>query len=76
MLLHPPNTEENAPEEEVPENLKTLDQYLSEKVSKVKMSTSVRKANEGSDESQWKNAVVFVKEEDDLVVGKVIFTIY
>jgi hypothetical protein len=67
----PVTEENNAEEENAPENLKTLDQYLSEKVSKVKMSTSVRKANEGADESQWKNAVVLVKEEDDLVVGKV-----
>ncbi len=71
-----PETNENSPEEEKEvENLKTLDQYLSEKVSNAKMSTSVRKANEGADESQWKNAVVLVKEEEDLVVGKVSFTI-
>lgn len=58
-------------EEKEVENLKTLDQYLSETMSSTKVNTSVRKANEGTDESQWKNAVVLVKEDQDLVVGKV-----
>jgi plasminogen activator inhibitor 1 RNA-binding protein len=60
-------------EEKEEENLKTLDQYLSEKASSLKADAPVRKANEGTDESQWKNAVLLVKEDEDLVAGKVKF---
>ena len=67
------DSEETQVPEEPVEVLKTLDQYLSE-VSTTKKVTEapVRRANEGSDDSQWKNTVVLVKEEEDLFAGKVI----
>ncbi|KAI9320979.1 hypothetical protein BX666DRAFT_1875521 [Dichotomocladium elegans] len=48
------------------EDVKTLDEYLAEKANKslgVAL-PEARKANEGSDDSQWKNAVAFVKQEE------------
>ncbi|KNC99453.1 hypothetical protein, variant [Spizellomyces punctatus DAOM BR117] len=53
--------EENKEPEEV---LKTLDQYLAEK-NKRAAELNVRKANEGADDAQWKDAVVLKKEEDE-----------
>ncbi|KAJ3049291.1 hypothetical protein HK097_009702 [Rhizophlyctis rosea] len=73
--------EENAPagdaaaaEPETPkepeEVLKTLDQYFAEvQAKKGAQEANVRKANEGADESQWKDAVAFVKEEEDYFIG-------
>jgi plasminogen activator inhibitor 1 RNA-binding protein len=58
------------------ENLKTLGQYLAEK-STVKSAAlgerEVRKANEGSDDAKWKDAVVLEKEEEVFYAGKVIY---
>ncbi|KAJ3029033.1 hypothetical protein HDV00_009807 [Rhizophlyctis rosea] len=53
------------------EVLKTLDQYFAEREAKKGAAdVAVRKANEGADESQWKDAVVFQKEEEDYFIGK------
>lgn len=57
--------------EEPDENTKTLDEYLSEKKdssNKFRLDRG-RQANEGSDDSQWKNTVVYKKEEDSYFVG-------
>lgn len=53
------------------EVLKTLDQYFAEvQAKKGAQEANVRKANEGADESQWKDAVVFEKkEEEEYFVG-------
>ncbi|KAI8851301.1 hypothetical protein BC829DRAFT_415303 [Chytridium lagenaria] len=54
--------EEVAPEPE--EKLKTLEEYLAEvAAAKPVAAAAVRKANEGSDDSQWKDAVVLAKAE-------------
>ncbi|KAI8071302.1 hypothetical protein BC940DRAFT_294100 [Gongronella butleri] len=66
-----PEPEVAAPEPE--ENVKTLDEYLAEKASKgLKVSLpEARKANEGSDEGKWKEAVAFTKaEEPDFLPAK------
>ncbi|KAI9094933.1 hypothetical protein DFS34DRAFT_595435 [Phlyctochytrium arcticum] len=53
-------TEEKKEPEEV---LKTLEQYFAE-LAKPSAATNIRKANEGADDSQWKDAVVLKKEEE------------
>ncbi|RHZ46094.1 hypothetical protein Glove_634g12 [Diversispora epigaea] len=69
--------DETANEEPVPiveEEVKTFDEYLAEKAQKsLDISLpEVRKANEGADDSQWKDAVPLEKddEEDMLFAGK------
>ncbi|KAJ3106799.1 hypothetical protein HDU97_005506 [Phlyctochytrium planicorne] len=55
------------------EELQTLEEYLAEKAAtKVKVDATVpaRRANEGSDESQWKDAVLLKKDESDYFVAK------
>ncbi|KAI9322520.1 hypothetical protein BX666DRAFT_1895743 [Dichotomocladium elegans] len=60
--------EENTAAEpvEAEEQVKTLDEYLAEKAAKSLKVTlpEARKANEGSETSEWNNAVAFVKEEE------------
>ncbi|KAJ3282977.1 hypothetical protein HK104_010617 [Borealophlyctis nickersoniae] len=64
-----PAEEEVAKEPE--EVLKTLDQYVAEvEAKKAAAALNVRKPNEGADDSQWKDAVVLKKEEEDFFVGK------
>lgn len=51
---------------EAEEKVKTLEEYLAEKANKS-LNVSLpeaRKANEGSDDNKWENAVAFVKEEE------------
>ncbi|KAL1936581.1 hypothetical protein VTP01DRAFT_715 [Rhizomucor pusillus] len=57
-----PVKEAAEPEEQV----KTLDEYLAEKANKsLKVSLpEARKANEGTDDSKWKDAVAFTKQEE------------
>lgn len=55
-------SEENKEPEEV---FKTLDQYFAEK-AKPAAEVSIRRANEGADEAQWKDAVVLKKEDEEL----------
>lgn len=59
--------------EEPEENTKTLEEYLAEKKDSAKKFRldQGRKANEGSDESQWKNTVELKKEETSYFSGKV-----
>lgn len=56
------------------EVVKTLDEYLAEKANKslnVNL-PEARKANEGSDDTKWKDTVAFVKsEEPELFATKV-----
>jgi plasminogen activator inhibitor 1 RNA-binding protein len=68
----------DAPEEtrrfgnqEAEDNTKTLEEYLADRKSKPLQLPEVRKANEGSNDSQWKESVVLEKEEDSYFVGKV-----
>lgn len=51
---------------EAEEKVKTLEEYLAEKANKsLKVSLpEARKANEGSEDKKWENAVAFVKEEE------------
>lgn len=66
------NNNAEAPEEV--EVVKTLEEYLAEKASlkSTKTSASIRKPNEGVDESKWKGAVPLERkeEEDPLFAGK------
>lgn len=58
--------------EESEENTKTLEEYLQEKKSAQNFRVQeTRKANEGVDDGEWKNAVVLEKEEDLYFAGKV-----
>jgi plasminogen activator inhibitor 1 RNA-binding protein len=51
--------------EEQAEKVKTLDEYLAEKASlKPRNLPAPRKANEGSDNSEWKNAKPLEKKEE------------
>lgn len=63
-----PAAEEAAAAEaaEAEEKVKTLEEYLAEKANKsLKVSLpEARKANEGSDDKKWENAVAFVKEDE------------
>lgn len=61
-----PIEEEKKEDEEPVEVQKTLEEYLAEK--KKLGADAARKANEGSDDSQWKDAVVLKKEEEDFFV--------
>ncbi|KAI7870716.1 hypothetical protein BDF14DRAFT_1402041 [Spinellus fusiger] len=56
---------EVATPEEPEEVVKTLDEYLAEKAAKALIVAlpESRKANEGSDDTKWKNSVAFVKTE-------------
>ncbi|KAJ3130714.1 hypothetical protein HK101_004968, partial [Irineochytrium annulatum] len=55
-----------APAPEPEENFKTLEQYIAEReASKPAPAVTARKANEGSDDAQWKDAVVVHKKEED-----------
>lgn len=58
-------------DEAAEENFKTLDQYLKEKKDVHVPTLQPRKPNEGSDDSQWKDAVALQKEEDNYFIGKV-----
>ena len=63
-------------EDEEEDNTVTLDQYLAQKKqtsAELPKLEGIRKANEGSDESLWKNAVHNGKanEEENYFVGKV-----
>ncbi|CAG8464156.1 3774_t:CDS:10 [Acaulospora colombiana] len=64
----------DAPVVEQEESFKTLDEYRAEKAPKAQVATlpEARKANEGVDDSQWKDAVPLEKdeEEDVLFAGK------
>lgn len=63
--------ERRTPREEEPdENTKTLDEYLKEKEATKFRLDQGRQANEGSDDSQWKNTVVFKKDEDAYFIGR------
>lgn len=54
-----------------------MDEYLEEKKAAQNFRLQEqRKANEGSDDSQWKGTVPLQKEEDVFFVGKVIFAVY
>jgi plasminogen activator inhibitor 1 RNA-binding protein len=56
--------------EESEESTKTLEEYLDEKKASQNFRLQQqRKANEGSDDSQWKNTVVLEKEEDVFFAG-------
>jgi len=74
----PAENEEAAAEAEAPAaepepEFKSLDDYKAERAAKLAQLsavTEVRHANEGADESQWKNAVVFAKQEDIFYGGK------
>ncbi|CAO3658192.1 unnamed protein product [Rhizopus stolonifer] len=55
---------------EFEDNTKTFDQYLQEKKQLNVPSLQPRKANEGSDGNEWKDAVALQKEEDNYFVGK------
>jgi plasminogen activator inhibitor 1 RNA-binding protein len=57
-------------DEAAEENFKTLDQYLKEKKDVHVPTLQPRKPNEGSDDSQWKDAVALQKEEDNYFIGK------
>ncbi|KAI8912034.1 hypothetical protein PhCBS80983_g03209 [Powellomyces hirtus] len=46
------------------DNFKTLEQYIAERARPTN-DKNVRKANEGADDAQWKDAVVLKKEEDE-----------
>lgn len=63
-----PAAEEAAAAEaaEAEEKVKTLEEYLAEKANKsLKVALpEARKANEGSDDKKWENAVAFVKEDE------------
>jgi plasminogen activator inhibitor 1 RNA-binding protein len=66
---------ESAPAPEPEEAVKTYDEYLAEKAQKsldISLPES-RKANEGADDSQWKDAVPLEKDEEEefLFAGKV-----
>ncbi|KAJ3156979.1 hypothetical protein HDU89_002388 [Geranomyces variabilis] len=53
------------PKEQDPEdNFKTLEQFMAER-SRPANEAKVRKANEGADDAQWKDAVVLKKSEDE-----------
>ncbi|RCH91750.1 hypothetical protein CU098_010349, partial [Rhizopus stolonifer] len=58
--------------EDTEDNTKTLDEYLAEKknASHNLRLNQGRQANEGADDSQWKNTVVLEKEKDVFFVGK------
>jgi plasminogen activator inhibitor 1 RNA-binding protein len=67
-------------EEEEEDKTKTFEEYLAEKANAANalpsLKKDVRKPNEGADDSQWKNAVKFVKGEEEEEVffqPKVIF---
>lgn len=68
-----PETEEAAVEEEPEEQTKTLDEYLAaKKAAAAAALPELRKANEGADDSKWKDAVALEKqEEEDFFGGKV-----
>jgi hypothetical protein len=69
----PAAAEEPATPVEPEEVVKTLDEYLAEKANKsLKIARpEVRKANEGADDSKWKDTVAFVKtEEPDYLPAK------
>lgn len=57
-------------DEEEEDNTLTLDQYLAQKKEKetaaVPKLDDVRKANEGADESLWKEATKLDKQEEDV----------
>ncbi|KAI8816581.1 uncharacterized protein EV422DRAFT_279499 [Fimicolochytrium jonesii] len=59
-----PVEEETPREPEPEESYKTLEQFLAER-TKPATEAKVRKANEGADDAQWKNAVPLKKEEDE-----------
>ncbi|KAJ3317673.1 hypothetical protein HDU76_001092 [Blyttiomyces sp. JEL0837] len=68
-------TTEEAAKEVVPaepeEQLVTLDKYLAEVAAKKPaLAVAPRKANDGADDNQWKDAVVLKKEEEELFAGK------
>ncbi|KAJ3392735.1 hypothetical protein CcCBS67573_g06698 [Chytriomyces confervae] len=49
----------------------SLQEYLAQKAAtKLAADVKARKANEGADDSQWKDAKVFEKTEEDLFSGK------
>ncbi|OAV90204.1 hypothetical protein PTTG_00696 [Puccinia triticina 1-1 BBBD Race 1] len=56
-------------EEEEEDKTKTFEEYLAEKASAANalpsLKKDVRKPNEGADDSQWKDAVKFVKGEEE-----------
>lgn len=56
-------------EEEEEDKTKTFEEYLAEKANAANalpsLKKDVRKPNEGADDSQWKNAVKFVKGEEE-----------
>ncbi|KAI8593544.1 hypothetical protein BDZ88DRAFT_145897 [Geranomyces variabilis] len=53
------------PKEQDPEdNFKTLEQFMAER-SRPANEAKVRKANEGADDAQWKDAVVLKKSDDE-----------
>lgn len=56
-------------EEEEEDKTKTFEEYLAEKANSsstlLGLKKDVRKPNEGADDSQWKNAVKFVKGEEE-----------
>lgn len=61
----------NSRAEEPEENTKTLEEYLAEKKDAQSFRLNeARKANEGADDGQWKNAVVLEKEDDVFFIGK------
>lgn len=65
----------NSRAEEPEENTKTLEEYLAEKKNTQSLRRNeARKANEGADDGQWKDAVVLEKEEDVFFVGKVRYS--
>lgn len=61
--------EVSKPEEEEEDKTKTLEEYLAEKANEtsglIGLKKDIRKPNEGVDDSQWKNAVKFVKGEEE-----------
>ncbi|KAI8916248.1 hypothetical protein EDD86DRAFT_273084 [Gorgonomyces haynaldii] len=68
----PKEDEEQQEEVKDPEeDYKTLDQFLQTVKKPVVEAPAVRKANEGADESQWKNVTLIEKTEDEVFfVGK------
>ena len=65
-----------APEPEPEDNTKTLEEYLAERMAsttKLGGDLQTRKANEGADESQWRDGVALLRkgaEEDSFYVGQ------
>lgn len=74
-MTEAPTAEAAAPAEEE-DNTKTLDEFLAERAAAARIGGSLegRQANEGADDSQWKDGVQLLKadqEDADWFMGKV-----